>query len=325
MARQGLIVITGGAGFIGSGVLRYLNNNGENHLIIVDELGCSEKWRNLLGKRYIEFIPKAKLMEWLESKGSEIKAIIHLGACSNTQEVDASYLFENNYRYSIRLAEFALKNQIRFIYASSAATYGNGEQGFNSDLSNLLYLQPLNIYGFSKHSFDLWVLSQGVLHQLIGLKYFNVFGPNEYHKGQMSSAIMRMVPAILKNGKVELFRSNDPEHYADGEQKRDFIYVKDAVRMTCAFLDNTNGGLFNIGSGYATSWNQLAEAVFAALGQETKIEYVEMKVDPKKYQNYSCADMLNTSAALRGQVQCMDFKEAVREYVQDYLLAGKVW
>ncbi len=321
-----LIVITGGAGFIGSGVVRHLNDRGMNNLIIVDELGQTEKWKNLVGKQFVDIIPKSQLFSWLAGKESLIEAFIHLGACSDTMETNASYLLENNYRYSVRLAEYALKNDQRFIYASSAATYGDGSKGFTDNVSQLYELQPLNMYGFSKQLFDQWALNEGVLDKLVGLKYFNVFGPNEAHKGRMASTITRMVPQILKGEKVRLFKSTDRAQFADGEQKRDFIYVKDAVRMTCAFLTNDVGGIYNIGSGRASTWNELAQAVFHALDRPLDIEYIDMPPElVSKYQNYSCANMQKTDKVLKETAKSMKLEDAVGDYVKHYLVPGKVW
>ncbi len=321
-----LIIVTGGAGFIGSCLVRYLNDRGMHNLIIVDDLHRTEKWKNLVGKHFADVISKSQIFHWLEGKESLIEAFIHLGACSDTMETDASYLLENNYRFSVRLAEYALKHGHRFIYASSAATYGDGSKGFVDDPSQLYELQPLNMYGFSKQLFDQWAFNEGVLDQLVGLKYFNVFGPNEAHKGRMASAITRMVPQILKGEKVRLFKTTDSAHFADGEQKRDFIYVKDVVRMTCAFLTNEAGGLYNVGAGRASTWNELAEAVFCALDLTPEIEYIDMPAElVSKYQNYSCADMTKTVAILQDTAQCMSLKESVSDYVRNYLVSGKTW
>jgi ADP-L-glycero-D-manno-heptose 6-epimerase len=321
-----LIVVTGGAGFIGSGVVRYLNEKGLSNIVIVDDLGKTEKWKNLVGKRFEDIISKHHLFDWLIGKESLIEAFIHLGACSDTMEIDAGYLLENNYTYSVKLAEYALKHGHRFIYASSAATYGNGKEGFSDTLSNLYSLEPLNMYGFSKQLFDQWVFNEGILNQVTGLKYFNVFGPNEGHKGRMASAITRMVPQILKGEAVRLFKSSDPQRFADGEQKRDFIYVKDAVRMTCAFLENDAMGLYNIGSGQASTWNSLAKAVFRALNKTPHIEYMDMPDELiAKYQNYSCADMNKTYDILKEAAFCMPLEEAVADYVVNYLIPDKKW
>jgi len=256
-----LIVITGGAGFIGSNVIRHLNNSGIDNIVVVDELGTDDKWKNLLGKRFYLILEKEELFDWLKDRESEIEAFIHLGACSDTMEKDASYLLQNNTRFSMRLADYALRHGHRFIYASSAATYGDGSAGFSDDISQLDRLQPLNMYGYSKHLFDQWLYNRGVLDKVVGLKYFNVFGPNEGHKAHMASAVFHTLPIAQKEGVVKLFKSDLPK-YADGAQQRDFIYSKDAARMTCAFLENDATGLFNIGRGEPTTWNQLAGAIF---------------------------------------------------------------
>jgi ADP-L-glycero-D-manno-heptose 6-epimerase len=321
-----LIIVTGGAGFIGSCVVKHLNDQGLSNILVVDDLGTDEKWRNLVGKRFLEIISPQDLFDWLPGKERWVEAILHLGACTDTTETDADYLLDVNYRFSIDLAEFAVKNNIRFIYASSAATYGDGKKGFSDDHDFLETFEPLNMYGFSKHLFDLWVKNQGLIKRFVGLKYFNVFGPNEGHKGRMASVITHFLPQIQKNGKVKLFKSNEPDKFADGGQQRDFIYVKDVVRMTCAFLNNDAAGIFNIGSGIASSWNQLTSAIFRALNLEPNIEYIPMPEDLHgKYQNYTCAEMDKTREALGDIAQTFPLDEAVAEYVQEYLLPQKVW
>lgn len=320
------IVVTGGAGFIGSGVVRHLNDKGHSNIIVVDELAKTEKWKNLVGKQFVDFIPKHQLFDWLKDREDEIKAFIHLGACSSTVETDASYLLENNYRFTIRLAEYAFRHSKRFIYASSAATYGDGNRGFSDDHATLEGYHPLNMYGYSKHLVDLWLKREGLLNRAVGLKYFNVFGPNEYHKGRMASAITHILPTAKRDGVIRLFKSSEPSQFGDGEQKRDFIYVKDVARMTCAFLDNDATGIFNIGSGCASTWNALASAVFKALGQPAKIDYIEMPADLiGKYQNYTCADMRKTQAVLGSETRCQPLEETVVEYVRNYLTPGTTW
>jgi len=320
-----LIVLTGGAGFIGSCLLRHLNDLGVDQIVVVDDLGTDGKWKNLVGKRYVDCLPSDQLFPWLDGRAGEIEAFIHLGACSATTEQDASYLLENNYRYTRRLCEYAMEHGHRFIYASSAATYGGGEHGFVDDHNLLDRLEPLNMYGYSKHMFDLWAERQGILDKIVGLKYFNIFGPNEYHKGSMTSAILKLVPQVQNEGVVRLFRSNHPD-FGDGEQKRDFLYVKDAVRTTAAFLTNDLGGIYNVGSGVATTWNELATAVANALGQEPNIEYIDMpEVLVGSYQNYSCADLTKQAASQQLPQESTPFRDAVFDYVTNYIVPGKIW
>lgn len=324
--NEQLIIVTGGAGFIGSGVIRHLNNLGMKNIVVVDDLGKTEKWKNLVGKQFVDIIDKNCLFEWLNGRDAVIEAFIHLGACSSTVETNASYLLENNYRYSIRLAEYALKFEKRFIYASSAATYGDGSLGFVDDEKELDTLSPMNMYGFSKHLFDLWIKNQGLLQQVVGLKYFNVFGPNEQHKGRTASAILHVLPTALKEGVIRLFKSSTPDVYADGEQKRDFIYAKDVARMTCAFLENDATGIYNIGAGVATSWNQVAKAIFKALDRPANIQYIDMPPDLiGKYQNYTCADMQKSKKVLNENANCLPIEESVKDYISNYLLPGKIW
>ncbi|MBS0622258.1 MAG: ADP-glyceromanno-heptose 6-epimerase [Verrucomicrobia bacterium] len=314
------IVVTGGAGFIGSNLIRYLNRNGFINIVVVDDLGLDEKWQNLLGTRFSQILPIYGLWDWLEGRQSEIQAIVHLGACSSTVERDADYLLENNTRYTIRLAEYALWNQIRFIYASSAATYGDGSKGFSDDHAKLPLLRPLNMYGYSKHLVDLWMEQQGVLDRVVGLKYFNIFGPYEAHKGKMASAIRTWVNQAQTQGFLRLFKSNDLKHFRDGEQQRDFLYIKDAVEMTAAFLHQDICGVFNIGRGTATTWNELAQAVFQALGLPPKIDYVEMPEElAGKYQNYTCADMFKYRMHAELPFDPKPITIAVIDYVHNYL------
>ncbi|MGK5594654.1 MAG: ADP-glyceromanno-heptose 6-epimerase [Parachlamydiaceae bacterium] len=320
-----LIVITGGAGFIGSNVISYLNSRGLQNIVIVDELGKTEKWKNLLGKKVVDVISKDECFSWLEDRESEIEAFVHLGACSDTTEIDASYLLENNYRFSVRLAQYALEHQHRFIYASSAATYGDGSSGFKDDEKKLDQLRPLNMYGMSKHLFDLWLKNQGVLDQVTGLKFFNVFGPNELHKGRMASVIAHMVPIAQKEGVVRLFKSSEPDRYPDGDQCRDFIYVKDVAKIVSRFLENDVMGIFNIGTGQPSTWNQVAHAIFDALDKKERIDYVDMPTDLiGKYQNYTCADMQKTKKVFEDELSFTPLDMAIKDYVQNYLLPGKI-
>jgi ADP-L-glycero-D-manno-heptose 6-epimerase len=321
--KDKMIVVTGGAGFIGSATLRYLNDQGYHNLLVVDRLGTSLKWQNLVGKRYQDIIHSSKLMDFLKNSSSKVSAIIHLGAISSTTEIDAHLLLENNYRYTIHLAQYAVENNIRFIYASSAATYGMGELGFKDCHHSLEHLRPLNMYGYSKHMVDLWLKHNHYLDKVVGLKYFNVFGPNEAHKGSMASVIYHFFSAAKEKQKIRLFASNDKERYQNGEQSRDFIYVKDAVKMTCAFLDNDKKGIYNIASGVSTTWNTLAKNVFEALDVKGQIEYFDMPEKlSKQYQNYTCAERSKLKNALGDLAQVTPFKEAVQEYVHDYLIKG---
>ena len=301
-----------------------LNNKGFNNLILVDDFKKSEKWKNLIGKKYIEFVSKFDLLQWLYGRESDIEAIIHLGACSDTQEKDGDYFMDNNYRYSTVLAEYALKNGHRFIYASSAATYGKGEEGFSDNHDILDELSPLNLYAYSKHAFDLWLKRQNVLDKVVGLKYFNVFGPNEYHKEKMASMVFHITNQILNNSKAKLFKSKNPEKYEDGEQCRDFLYVKDAVAMTCNFLNNDLCGIYNIGSSVATSWNYLVKTIFDILDKKEEIEYFSMPQNLEdKYQEYTCADMNKYYLNLKEKPKKFSIKENIKDYLNNYLLKGK--
>ncbi len=289
-----MIIVTGGAGFIGSVLVYSLNQRGYDDIIIVDRLGEGEKWKNLNGLKYADVIHKDDFYEMVieDQLPSDVETIFHLGACSSTTETDADYLLFNNYVYSVELAKYSVDNGIRFIYASSAATYGNGENGYDDNEDKIEKLRPLNMYGYSKQMFDLWTKRNGLLNEIVGLKYFNVYGPNEYHKGDMMSVVRKAFFQIEKEGKMKLFKSYKKE-YSDGGQMRDFIYVKDAVEMTIFFMENKDAsGIFNIGTGEARTWNDLANALFSALGKEPNIEYIEMPEELKnKYQYFTQANI----------------------------------
>jgi ADP-L-glycero-D-manno-heptose 6-epimerase len=316
-----MILLTGGAGFIGSCFLKTLNDNGIDDIVIIDQLGTGEKWKNLVGKKYISLIDKETftllLEDEKESAFSDLDAIIHLGACTNTTERDADYLYMNNFMFSKSLASFALENDIRFIYASSAATYGSGDEGYSDN--NFDNLKPLNMYGFSKHLFDMWVIENELDTELTGLKFFNVFGPNEYHKGEMASMIYKSYNQIKANGSVNLFRSYTPE-YADGEQKRDFIYVKDVCDVLDYSLnDKSFKGIFNLGTGKPHSWNELIGDVFKACKLENRINYIDMPVELRdQYQYYTAAEMTKLRNA-GYKKEFTNLGDAVGDYVNNYL------
>jgi len=324
--REQPILVTGGAGFIGSCFVQYLNSQGFKNIVVCDHLGTSDKWKNLVGKQISDLVEKQHLFEWLVDRESRIQAIVHFGACSSTVEPDASYLVENNYRYSIMLAEWALRTDKRFIYASSAATYGDGLKGFSDEHAVLNNFRPLNMYGYSKHLFDLWLLHHGLLGQVTGLKFFNIFGPNEYHKGRMASGLCHFLPQIREKGVVRLFKSSDPSQFPDGGQCRDFLYVKDAVKMVYDLLWSDARGIYNIGSGKAETWNDLVTAMFETLALPVKIEYIDMPKDLQgKYQNYTRAEMQKVDSVVEGSRGVRPLKEAVTDYLNNYLLKEERW
>lgn len=319
-----MYIVTGGAGFIGSAVVWKLNQMGIDNILIVDHLGTSDKWKNLRALSYYDYMEKDVFRNCITNKKLEsgIDAIIHLGACSSTTERDATYLQDNNLNYSKELAKFAISREIRFIYASSAATYGDGSRGYDDNEADINNLRPLNMYGYSKQMFDLWVKKNGFFRMFTGLKFTNIYGPNEQHKGDMRSVISKSFKQIQENGKVQLFKSHRSD-YADGEQKRDFLYVKDAVNMILFFLDRYDGGLFNIGSGRAETWNSLVTAVFNAMGKKANIEYIDMPEHLRdRYQYYTKAEM----DKLKGfgyEQESMSLNDGIKDYIQNYLMQDK--
>lgn len=321
-----MIVVTGGAGLIGSAVVNRLNELGEDDILIVDHLSTSEKWKNLVPLRFADYLDRDQFIEKLENNEFEsIGTIFHLGACSATTEKDASYLMENNYRYTLRIAQWIIAKSptTRFIYASSAATYGSGENGYIDDESQLETLRPLNMYGYSKQLFDLKAKREGWLNRFVGLKYFNVYGPNENHKGSMRSLINKAFTNVHYDGKISLFMSHVDE-YEHGEQQRDFIYVKDAVEMTLFFWKHReHAGIFNIGTGTAHSWNDVARAMFNASNRDENITYIPMPEELQgKYQNYTCADMSKLKA-LGADITTRTLEEAINDYFHNYLIPEK--
>ncbi len=321
-----MIIVTGGAGFIGSALIAGLNRRQINDILVVDELGNDDKWKNLRNLSFADYVEKDDFLKLITQNSklkTQIEDVFHLGACSSTTETNASYLIKNNYEYSKILAQWAADNKIRFIYASSAATYGDGSNGFSDNEEKIEKLRPLNMYGYSKHLFDLWARRTGLLKKIVGLKYFNVFGPNEYHKGDMRSFVLKAFEQINATGKVRLFKSYKSE-YADGEQLRDFLYVKDAVDMTLFFLDNPKtAGLFNIGSGKARSWNDLVKAVFAAVAKKPSIEYIDMPESIRnQYQYFTQADISKLrKTGYKKQINSLE--DAIKDCVQNYLERGR--
>ncbi len=323
--NEKLIILTGGAGFIGSCILKYVNDRGLSNIIVVDHLERGDEWKNLVGKQFVDYLQKDELLPWLNTPGrnNDIQAIIHMGACSSTLEFDVNFLMQNNYRYTVHLAEYALKHNHRFIYASSAATYGDGQQGFVDNHDQLEDLRPLNPYGFSKHLFDLWAKGQGVLNKIVGLKFFNVFGPNESHKKRMASVVYNLLPQALNDGCVKLFKSNEPPVYRDGEQCRDFIYVLDIAKIVYEFLNNDASGIYNVGTGKPQTWNQVATAMFNAIKKPTNISYINMPQDLSgNYQNYTCADVEKLKNCLTN-FHVTSLTDAVKDYVSNYLLTNR--
>ncbi len=324
---NGRILVTGGAGFIGSALIHALNKRGITDIVVTDLLGQDEKWKNLVPLKFADYIDAGNFRQRLHTQAGafgKFSAVFHLGACSATTEKNATYLGDNNYEFTKELAAWTLAQQGRFIYASSAATYGDGAQGMDDKTPDLHALRPLNMYGYSKHLFDLYAQRQGFLDQIVGVKYFNVFGPNEDHKADMRSLVNKAYQQILVTGRVQLFKSHKPE-YKDGEQMRDFLYVKDAVEMTLHFAEKatTSGGLYNLGSGEANTWLTLARAIFTALGREPNIEFIDMpEILRGKYQYFTLADIAKIRAT--GYSRPMTpLAEAVRDYVQNYLVTGK--
>ena len=314
-----MIIVTGGAGFIGSCIIRRLNDAGRNDIVIVDNISETDKWMNMRNKKYIKYVHKSKFLAELPTL-ENVEAIIHMGAQSATTERNFDYLWDNNFEYTKALWNYCADKQISFIYASSAATYGDGELGFD-DRMDIDRLLPLNGYGYSKQLFDQWVKYQAKSYpsQHVGLKFFNVYGPNEYFKGSMASMVFHGFNQIQEFGKIKLFKSCNPK-YADGEQLRDFVYVKDICSVIMWLLQNKQvSGLFNVGTGRAQSFRELAEATFHALDMEPNIEYIEMPEKLRgKYQYYTKAEM-SKLCEFGYPFHFADVENGVRDYVQTHL------
>jgi ADP-L-glycero-D-manno-heptose 6-epimerase len=325
------VLVTGGAGFIGSALVWELNRRGCRDVVIADSAHREARSRILRPLHFAEYVDPFQTLARLTSGSSspggsmgKFDFVFHLGACSSTLETDGDFLRRNNFEYSRDLAARAISAGVRFVYASSAATYGDGQAGMeDGDPRSIEQLRPLNPYAKSKQQMDLHAWRQGWLDRIVALKYFNVFGPNEEHKGPMQSVARKGFQQVLGTGALQLFKSYRRE-YQDGEQRRDFLYVKDAVAMTLFLAGNpAAAGIFNIGSGMARSWNEMGRALFAALGREPRIEYVDMpEAIRDKYQYYTRADIGKLRAA--GYASAItSLEDGVRDYVANYLLPGK--
>ena len=315
-----MYIVTGAAGFIGSCMVWQLNQQGITDIICVDDFGSDQRWRNLNKLQFRDFVNKDDLMFFLDSlpDHDQVQAVFHLGANASTTERNMDSLMSTNYYYSQALFEWCNSHNVRFIYASSAATYGNGDKGF-SDKTDANLLVPLNAYGYSKVLFDRWIAKQDNDCNWVGLKFFNVFGPQEYHKEAMASLVHKAYYQVKQHSSLELFKSHRPE-FKDGEQKRDFIYVKDVCRwMWELYKKKKVTGFYNMGYGEARSWNDLAKAVFAALNKEVKIKYIDMPESIRnQYQYFTEADMSKWQKAGLSPAQ-WPLEKAVHDYIVNYL------
>ncbi|PWU07423.1 MAG: ADP-glyceromanno-heptose 6-epimerase [Verrucomicrobia bacterium] len=321
----GKILVTGGAGFIGSALVYALNQRGCENILITDFFGRDDKWKNLRALRFDDCLSADRFFSDIEKKPDfygDFDAVFHLGACSSTTETDVAYLLDNNYKCTRRISEWALSRGSRFVYASSAATYGDGSKGLDDKNEEISIYRPLNPYGYSKQLFDVYAQKKGLLAKIVGIKYFNVFGPNEYHKGDMRSLVCKAYEQIINTGMIQLFKSYRSE-YRDGEQKRDFVYIRDAIDMTLHLASSpTANGLFNVGGGIARSWLDLAKAIFSALEMPPNIQFIEMPEALRaQYQYYTLADI--SKIRLTGYARTTtSLEDAIREYVRVYLSSG---
>jgi len=333
MAQNDCIIITGAAGFIGSCMVAWLNQQGYTNLVLVDDFGVEEKRKNWEIKQYTAIVERYNLFEWLQQENPGVKVFIHLGARTDTTEFNYAIHEELNVQYSKDVWQYCVVNNIPLIYASSAATYGAGELGYDDDHDIVEKLQPLNPYGVSKNEFDKWALQQTVQPPCwTGLKFFNVYGPNEYHKARMASVIWHSFNQVQKDGVVKLFKSHRPD-FEDGQQLRDFVYVKDVVKVIAwmmeAMMNNewsaANNGLYNLGTGKARSFEDLVKATFAGLGLPPNIRFIDMPEDIRdKYQYFTEANMKKLGAAGYSQ-PFYSLEEGVSDYVKNYLSVGKIW
>jgi ADP-L-glycero-D-manno-heptose 6-epimerase len=317
------VLVTGGAGFIGSALVWALNEAGVEHIVVCDRLGTSEKWRNLVPLKFDDYVDADDLFTELnDGRHGTFDLVLHMGACSATTERDASFLMRNNFEFTKQLAIWSRNHAARFVYASSAATYGDGSAGM-SDADEtpeaLSRLRPLNAYGYSKQLFDQYAARNGTLSQMVGLKYFNVFGPNEAHKGDMRSLVHKAYGQIQSTGRVQLFRSHRPD-YLDGEQKRDFLYIKDAVAMTLHLAMTPSAhGLYNIGSGSANTWLSLVDSIFHSLHMDRAVDFVDIpEAIRDKYQYFTQASIAKLRAS-GYSAPVTSLQDAVADYVTNYL------
>jgi ADP-L-glycero-D-manno-heptose 6-epimerase len=320
MSATTSFIVTGGAGFIGSNLVKALNERGHTDIIVVDHLNHPGKQRNLDRLVYKSFYDKTAFRSMLrDGKVPSVSGVFHMGACSSTLETDESYLTDNNFQYSVDLCQWSLKTGARFVYASSAATYGDGANGYVDDESATAILKPLNAYGRSKQMFDMWVIQNDLITKIVGLKYFNVYGPGEDHKLAMRSLVNKAYAQVKSEGMIRLFRSHRPD-YRDGEQKRDFVYVEDAVAETLFFFDHPDiSGLFNCGSGQARTWLDLARALFAAMLISPKIEFVDIPENIRaNYQYHTQADLTKLRRAGYA-ASFLSIEDGVRRYITEYL------
>ncbi|MBS7328031.1 MAG: ADP-glyceromanno-heptose 6-epimerase [Oxalobacter sp.] len=317
-----MYIVTGGAGFIGSAMVWKLNQMGIDDILIVDNLASTEKWKNLVNRRFTEYLHRDVFQKMMDEDRlpDQIEGIIHLGACSSTTERNVDFLMGNNVNYSKTLCRLAMAKGIRFINASSAATYGAGEQGFSDSIETALRLKPLNAYGWSKQLFDLWAIRENRINSIASVKFFNVYGPNEYHKGDMRSVICKVFADIRNGLPIRLFKSDHPD-YGDGESLRDFVYVKDCVNVLWWLLEHPDvNGILNIGSGKARSWNDLAKAVYAAMELPVNIEYFEMPASLKGKYQYFTEAVMDWKAKAGCDVQFHSLEEGVADYVRNYMM-----
>jgi len=321
-----MIIVTGAAGFIGSCFVNKLNNKGIKDIVLVDDFSVPEKKNNFAQKSYLEKVDRNVLFDWLKGKGGRVRYFIHLGARTDTTETNNEILLKLNLEYSKQVWNFCSLHDIPLLYASSAATYGAGENGFDDNEALLSALKPLNLYGKSKNDFDKWVLTQEQKPAFwAGFKFFNVFGPNEYHKKRMASVIYHAFHQIKKEGKINLFRSHNSE-YSDGGQIRDFVYVKDVTAVLYwTMLNNISSGIYNLGTGKARSFNDLANALFAAMDKKPDIQYIDIPEDIRdKYQYYTQAVMDKLFVAGYPN-PFYTLENAVMDYVQSYLEAERYY